>query len=457
MQHIQRKYPEGGNMSNEKTKQYTHLNIRDRAVIAYALDNKASFASIAKTLGKNKSTIAREVKLRYTVKRANLFNNDVKNICAKRKSCNIEALCKTCDNSQQTTCSRCKKCNSVCPEFDPVCEKLKKAPFVCNGCNSLQSCQMQKHIYDSENADKMYEIHLSNSRRDPAFGSDFVKRIDMLLTKHLQSGKSIYNFLLTEQKHNSVSPSTIYRWAKNDYFSIKADDMPSLKPKPSKDYSYPKPKPKHILAKRTYADYLDRMQSNEPFETVQMDTVLGKRGSKKVILTMCFTKTKLLLAFLLDRRNVDSVKNTIEYINQLLAPIAKSFFDLVPVLLLDNGSEFSEPLVFEMDDEGEMRSSVYYCDAYTATQRAQIERAHVELRKFLPKGSSFDDLTQAQLDLILSHLNSYKLASLNGKSPLETFNFAYGENVSKALNLQTISDRDVVRNTASIMKLLPDC
>ena len=55
------------------------------------------------------------------------------------------ATLKLFDNSQQTTCSRCKKCNSVCPEFDPVCEKLKKAPFVCNGCNSLQSCQMQKH------------------------------------------------------------------------------------------------------------------------------------------------------------------------------------------------------------------------------------------------------------------------------------------------------------------------
>jgi IS30 family transposase len=230
--------------------------------------------------------------------------------------------------------------------------------------------------------------------------------------------------------------------------------LSSLRKKPNKDYAYPKPKAKNILTNRTYEDYLKKLAKNDFFETVQMDTVLGKRGSKKVILTMFFTNTKLLLAFILKSKTVSSVHETISLLNQKLAPLKKTFFDFAPVILLDNGSEFADPLVFEMDNEGEIISSVFYCTPYTATQRPQIERAHVELRRFLPKGSSFDDISQEQLNFILSHLNSYKLSSLNGKSPYQVFSFSYGDAVLDALGLRLIPDYDIVRNNKSILRLL---
>lgn len=56
-------------MPNEK-KNYSHLTYRDRTIISHALSNKASFTTIAKTLGKSKSTIAREVHKNYIVKKS---------------------------------------------------------------------------------------------------------------------------------------------------------------------------------------------------------------------------------------------------------------------------------------------------------------------------------------------------------------------------------------------------
>lgn len=447
------KYPRGGIMPNEK-KNYSHLTYRDRTIISHALSNKASFTTIAKTLGKSKSTIAREVHKNYIVKKANPFNNDIRNFCVKKSNCQIDNLCSLCE-SNVSKCSQCTKCNLVCPSFDPICNKLKYAPFVCNSCASFKSCKWEKHIYDADEAEKMYKSNLSLSRKETALNSPFVQLIDKELTPHLIAGKSIHNFLMTQSKLSCVSRSTVYRWAKNDFFSIKSDNMPFFsKKKPNKDYAYPKPKAKNILTNRTYEDYLKKLAKNDFFETVQMDTVLGKRGSKKVILTMFFTNTKLLLAFILKSKTVSSVHETISLLNQKLAPLKKTFFDFAPVILLDNGSEFADPLVFEMDNEGELKSSVFYCTPYTATQRPQIERAHVELRRFLPKGSSFDDISQEQLNFILSHLNSYKLSSLNGKSPYQVFSFSYGDAVLDALGLRLIPDYDIVRNNKSILRLL---
>ena len=130
----------------------------------------------------------------------------------------------------------------------------------------LCSLPNAKHIYDSENADKMYEIHLSKPRVEILIGSDSLKEL-ISLTKlcravvHLQ-------FLATEKKHNSVSPSTIYRWAKNDTFPSKPM-IASLKTKPARIT--------HILSLNlntsllnAHNAYLDRNAINELFETVPM-------------------------------------------------------------------------------------------------------------------------------------------------------------------------------------------
>ena len=83
-------------MPNEK-KNYSHLTYRDRTIIAHALSNNATFSTIAKTLGKSKSTISREVHKNYIVKKSNPFNNDIHNFCVKKSSCNIDNLCSLCE------------------------------------------------------------------------------------------------------------------------------------------------------------------------------------------------------------------------------------------------------------------------------------------------------------------------------------------------------------------------
>ena len=56
------------------------------------------------------------------------------------------------------------------------------------------------------------------------------------------------------------------------------------------------------------------------------------------------------------------------------------------------------------------------------------------MRKVLVKGVSFDNLTQEDLNLILSHVNSYPRMELGGLSAFGMFRFVYGEEYVKSAN-----------------------
>ena len=47
------------------------------------------------------------------------------------------------------------------------------------------------------------------------------------------------------------------------------------------------------------------------------------------------------------------------------------------------------------------RSSIYYCDPMRSGQKGGVENAHTMLRMVLPKGTSFEFLTQWDVNLIV--------------------------------------------------------
>ena len=64
---------------------------------------------------------------------------------------------------------------------------------------------------------------------------------------------------------------------------------------------------------------------------------------------------------------------------------------------------------------------VWFCDPYCPSQKPHVERFHSDLRRILQKGTSFDPLTQDQISLAISNLNSYPRESLGGRTPHDVF------------------------------------
>lgn len=149
-----------------------------------------------------------------------------------------------------------------------------------------------------------------------------------------------------------------------------------------------------------------------------------------------------MLAFLRDRNTASSVFDIIERLYWELRP--DRFMEIFPVLLGDNGSEFSNPLSLEMDRENNQRTRVFYCDPSSPYQKGAAENNHEFIRRVLPKGSSFDELTQADVDLMMNHINSYTRANLGNRSPYEMFCFFYGQEILDVLGAKFICPNDII-------------
>ena len=108
-----------------------------------------------------------------------------------------------------------------------------------------------------------------------------------------------------------------------------------------------------------------------------------------------------MLAFLREHNDAQSVIdifNNIENIHNI--DVFKSLF---PVILTDNGSEFSNPLEIEYSYKtGEQRTNIFYCEPGRPDQKGSCEVNHEIIRRILPKGTSFDNLTQEDINKIIS-------------------------------------------------------
>ena len=83
-------------------------------------------------------------------------------------------------------------------------------------------------------------------------------------------------------------------------------------------------------------------------------------------------------------------------------------------ILTDRDSEFGDPEKLKTGINGIQRSSIYYCDPMRSRQKRTIEQAHSMLRTILPKGTSFEFLTQWDVNLIVNHINSTPRENLRG-------------------------------------------
>ncbi len=92
------------------------------------------------------------------------------------------------------------------------------------------------------------------------------------------------------------------------------------------------------------------------------------------------------------------------------------------------------------------QSYLFFCDPNRSDQKGRIEKNHTLLRDILPKGTSFDAVTQEDINLVCSHINSLKRASLNGKTAYELFSFTYGEEIAKLLGIHEVPAHEVIQS-----------
>ena len=417
-----------------------HLTIEDRIYIQNELDKGTSFKDIARFLCKDPTTISKEVKARRA---SDWFHKgtflNAKNFCTKRfrckktNACNKILLC-------GVKCASCPTCNQTCPDFQKErCSTLDRAPYVCNGCSKkINHCTIaHKYTYNARFADRKYRECLKDSRSGIAMTRQELLKKDKIITPLIDQGQSPYQIVANHPELN-LSVRSVYNYLDMGLLTARNVDLKrKVKFKPRKVHKS-QISDRRVFNGRTYADF--QQLHLESF--VEMDTVHSAVGSSKTLLTFFFTREKLFLAFLMNRNTEGSVRLVLDRLEKRFGTF--DFLTLFEYILTDRGAEFGDPDSLETGVTGIQRTNIYYCDPMRSGQKGGIEQAHTMLRMILPKRTTFEFLTQWDVNLITSHINSTPRESLNGRTPYDVALEAFGEDVLKAFQLRRIDPDKVI-------------
>lgn len=420
-----------------------HLSEEDRFIIEQGLRSGKSLLAIAREIGRPHSTVAREILRHRFASNKNPYRGRI-NTCKNRRGCIRRHLCAdaaNCNRLCRTCGASCRPGGCDCYEED-VCERIARAPYVCNGCRRQQSCTLRKVLYTRKRATEDYRRTLVGSRRGMNLDPRTVEALNAVLVPGLNRGQSVYHIMRSNPNLFPVSEKTVYRYINLGYLVPKRHNLPmAMRYRKRKSRGREHKVDRQCLVGRTYERFLEFRRHHRGASIVEMDTVEGATGGK-VLTTFSFTASGFMVAFLQDGK---FAQNVIDSVNRMWDRLGRETFERIfQAILTDNGTEFSNPSAIEHDPDGNARTRVFYCRPYTAADKPHVERNHEFIRKVLLKGASFDDLTQDDVDTMMSHINSYKRESLKGRSPYERFAFEFGDDVPEKLGIRKIEANAIV-------------
>ena len=421
-----------------------HLSLADRSEIENGLRHDDSFHTIARHLKVARSTVTREVQkhLQESDKGA---KGRVSNRCIHRSKCDRHFLCGNCNRPlQNRKCSSCHHCNEVCPDFEEnKCERLDRPPYVCNGCTREGICVLRKNFYIAATAHEAYGKLLVSAREGAALTDAERREMSDTLAVGFRKGQPLHHIVQASPDLFNVSERTLYKYVNSGLLTpVGRIDLPmAVKMKPRRRKGVAHKVDRKCREGRTLDDFKTFMEMHPDLNVVEMDSVEGEKGGK-VLLTLNFNSCTFMMAFIREANTSQSVIDIFNYLEKTFE--LELFRKLFPVIVTDNGSEFSNPAALEVSlHDGERRTNIFYCKPMASWQKPHVENNHHNLRAIFPKGADMDHVTQEKTALAMSHLNSKLREGLNDIQAIKLFETIYGEGILGKLGIRLIAPQDV--------------
>lgn len=412
-----------------------HLTLDERNFIEQELAKNTSFREIAKYLSKDPTTISKEIRKHRIRKEGQSIHVNF-NHCAKKYNCHRHNLCNPRCSKE---CRHCNHCNSVCSDFvDGTCFRLNHAPYVCNGCSEKYGCKLTKYYYRALPSFNVYKTVLTECRQGVNMTELELSNLDKKVSPLIKQGQSISHIHKTNDL--PCSRATLYNYVSKNCFSARAIDLPRMVKMKKRKQRKIEPKDTNARINRTYEDFQKYIGLHPDLPIVEMDTVEGIKGGR-VLLTLLFRTSKTMLAFIMYEK---TQKEVLRIFNMLEYELGNELFEKTfPIILTDNGTEFGDPLSLEFNSEGLGRTKIFYCNPRASYQKGMIEKNHEFIRYILPKGTSFNNLLQTDIDLMINHINSLTRASLNWFAPIDLAKLTLDKEVLKKLNLKKVAANEI--------------
>jgi transposase, IS30 family len=149
----------------------------------------------------------------------------------------------------------------------------------------------------------------------------------------------------------------------------------------------------------------------------EIDTVIGK-NHQGALVTIVDRVSKFTLIKKVNSKHA-------EVVTQATIMLLKPHMDKVLTVTADNGKEFSghESIAEQLD------AAVYFAHPYSSWERGLNENTNGLIRQYFTKGSSFENITDDDVDEVMKKLNHRPRKTLNYRTPYAVF---FGENMREA-------------------------
>ena len=385
-----------------------HLTVQERIIIEKGIENGSTKAAIALTIGKDKSTVGKEIKKHREL----VHKSSYKINCANMKNCSRNHVC---DN---------------CADFKPfTCNRRDRSPGACNGCSKYTYCRYDKYRYKADFSHKKYREDLVDSRTGINMSYEECKAMADIIVPLIKAGHSPYH-IVTNHPELNISEKTLYNYIENGIFRefglLDIDLRIKTKRKITKKASnkYKKREDKKYLNGRTYDDFINYTAENKNLSVVEMDTVYNNGSTGPFMQTFKFLDYSFMFIVYQEEKTAKSMVEGVDFLEKILGE--DLFSEEVAIIKTDRGSEFCDAEGFEKEENESRRTRIFYCDPMASGQKGSLENNHKEIRYICPKENDLKDLglnSQEKANLIVSHINSQSKEHLKGKSPLEVMEF----------------------------------
>lgn len=390
-----------------------HLTIAERQIIETGIRNGSTKKSIADTIGKDKSTVGKEIKLHKYLKCKSKYPIDC-------------ALFQKCKNRDTFDCTK------ECPGYKQFeCKRRDRSPGACNGCSSYGRCHYDKYFYSADVAEHEYKDQLVNSRTGVNATVNEIRELGLIIKPLLEQGQSPY-VILQNHPEIELSEKTLYNYIENGVFhdagvpinclDLKMQVRRKMSKKKKTEYS-PR-QDKSYLKGRTKDEFEAFMEEYPNASVVEMDTVYNDVSSGPFIQTFKFLKYDLLFCVLHPVKDTEHMRQGILLLESVLGK--EIFSREVMVLKTDRGSEFTLGDETELREDGSRRTRIFFCDPMASWQKGSLENIHELLRQICPKNCDLFALgldSQLKANRISSHINSYPKEKLTGKTSFQLLEF----------------------------------
>ena len=415
-----------------------HLTLEKRRIIEKGLENGKRRTTIARLIEHDASTVFKEIK------NHKFMNNRYK----KRANLPLKIF----DCIYMAECGNKNFCNACCERYIPSpCKRRDKTVGVCNGCDKVRTCKRQRWFYDAERAHDEYRYTLKDSREGLDITTKEAERIGSIIAPLIKNGQSLYT-IVQNHPEIGVCEKTLYNYITAGVFSrngiINLDLRLKTSRKRPKTKISIKPRENRIYLKgRTYKDFQEYIKLHPEAPVVEMDTVYNDVSNGPFIQTFEFVETDTMIAVLHKEKNAAAMVKGLRFIKDNLQ---EDFHTFIQIILTDRGTEFTDAEAFE-----KMGIKIFYCDPMQSSQKPNVENNHIMLRWILPNKKNLTELglhSQEDLDLIFSHINSYKRKRLKGKSAIDLLKFYYGAQILKKFRLEEIDSDEILLRPELIKK-----